>query len=107
MKITRLLGVIGLEEYNNCGLLRSMVVSKEFRNKKVASLLVQGLERYAATLDIDYMYLLTETAQEYFEKKGYEIITRDEVPTAIQTSSEFSRVCPVTAIVMKKQLVQL
>jgi amino-acid N-acetyltransferase len=103
---TRVIGAIGLEKYENCGLLRSMVVSKEFRNKSIASKLVQQLESFATEAGIDCMYLLTETASAYFKKKGYEQISRDEVPKPIHASSEFSHVCPVSAIVMKKQLLK-
>jgi len=99
---SHLIGVIGLEKYNNCGLLRSMVVNKKHRSKNIASQLVQQLEDYATTVGIDCMYLLTESASQYFERKGYERITRDEVPKELQASSEFSHVCPVSAIVMKK-----
>jgi amino-acid N-acetyltransferase len=101
------IAAIGLEQYDNCGLLRSMVVSREHRNKNIASQLVQGLEGKAVASGIDCMYLLTETATQYFEKKGYERIGRNEVPKAIQGSSEFSSVCPVSAIVMKKPLSEI
>lgn len=97
-------GAIGLELYGDCGLLRSMVVAKDHRNKNIASQLVQRLEDYATTVGIECVYLLTETAPQYFERKGYQRITRDEVPKELQASSEFSHVCPVSAIVMKKIL---
>ena len=100
----KVIGVIGLEQYGNCGLLRSMVVNREHRNKSIALQLVQELEYYAAAAGIDYMFLLTETASQYFEKKGYTKINRDEVPKLIQISSEFSHVCPVSATVMKKSI---
>jgi len=103
----KIIGAIGLEQYNNCGLLRSMVVDKEHRNKNVASQLVLQLEQYAITKGIDGMYLLTETAPEFFKRKGYAQISRDETPEPIQASSEFSHVCPVSAIVMKKLLSQI
>jgi len=100
----KVIGAIGLEKYDHCGLLRSMVVNKEYRNKSTASQLVRELEGYAAELGIDCMYLLTETAPGYFERKGYQRIPREEVPQSLQMSSEFSHVCPVSAIVMKKPL---
>jgi len=98
------IGAIGLELYGDCGLLRSMVVMKEYRNKNIASQLVLQLENYAKAKHINCMYLLTETAPQYFEKKGYEKITREEVPEQLKTSSEFNHVCPASAIVMKKEI---
>lgn len=52
----------------------------------------------------DSIYLLTETAKPYFEKRSYTIVERDNTPDVIRRSSEFSHVCPVTAVVMKKTL---
>ena len=102
---SKVIGAIGLEQYGHHGLLRSMVVDKEYRNRNIASQLVLELEKYALGSGIDCMYLLTETAPLYFERKGYKKITREEVPGLLKASSEFSHVCPVSALVMKKQLV--
>jgi amino-acid N-acetyltransferase len=100
----KVIGAIGLEQYGHYGLLRSMVVHAAHRNTHIASRLVEQLEHYGNTLAISDMYLLTETAPAYFEKKGYQKIKREEVPSALQVSSEFSHVCPVSAIAMKKEL---
>jgi amino-acid N-acetyltransferase len=100
----KVIGVIGLEQYDNCGLLRSMVVNNRYRNKNIASRLVNELETRAGSLGIDRIYLLTETAPAFFEKKGYEKISRTEVPKLIQASTEFSSVCPVSAMAMKKSI---
>jgi amino-acid N-acetyltransferase len=98
------IGAIGLEQYKHYGLLRSMVVDTSHRNKNIASQLILQLESYAITAGINYMYLLTETAQQYFERKGYQKIAREEVPEVLQASSEFSHVCPASAIIMKKKI---
>ncbi len=100
----QVIGAIGLELYGGCGLLRSMVVQPAYRSQHIAACLVQQLEQYAKNLGIDVMYLLTETAPGYFERKGYQRIARDEVPEQLRASSEFSHVCPVSTIVMKKQI---
>jgi amino-acid N-acetyltransferase len=97
-------GAVGLEKYNNCGLLRSLVVTKDYRNEKIAGKLVKQLEEKAKISGIDCIYLLTETAPRYFAKKGYERISRDEVPASLKQSSEFSHVCPQSAIVMQKYI---
>ena len=97
-------GAIGLEHYPPFGLLRSMVVRKNYRNQKVAAALVETLEIYATDLKISRIYLLTETAAAWFDKKNYQRVERTEVPDEIKQSTEFSSVCPVSAIVMKKSL---
>ena len=98
----RLVGVVGLEIYSNYGLLRSLVVDQAYRNQQIAEKLIDRLEAQTKQLQLSGIYLLTETATEYFSKKGFQTIQRNEVPAALQQSSEFSHVCPVSAIVMKK-----
>lgn len=100
----QLIGLIGMERYGNFGLLRSMVVHPDHRNKGVAETLITTLEQEARATGITDMYLLTETADKYFSRKGYSIITRETVPAELKQSSEFSHVCPVNAVVMKKEL---
>jgi amino-acid N-acetyltransferase len=104
LRESQVIGAIGLEPYGQYALLRSMVVSQAHRNKNIATRLVEQLEQFGQTLGISEMYLLTETAPAYFAQKGYQQINREEVPSALQASSEFSHVCPVSAIVMKKEL---
>jgi amino-acid N-acetyltransferase len=101
---TSVVGTIGLEVYGECGLLRSMVVHPNQRSGGIATRLVQALEDNAQAQGVRCMYLLTETAPDYFQRKGYERISRENVPDAIKASSEFSTVCPASAIVMKKTL---
>lgn len=101
----KVVGLIGMERYGAFGLLRSMVVHPDYRNRHIAEKLVQLLEEKAATSGIQAMYLLTETAEQYFNRKGYAKLGREEVPAEVQVSSEFSHVCPVSATVMKKSLV--
>jgi amino-acid N-acetyltransferase len=97
-------GVAGVEVYGNCGLLRSLAVHPEHRGAGIAGKLLARLDNMSRLKGLSELYLLTETASAYFEQKNYIKITREDVPTAVQQSSEFSHVCPVSAIVMKKEL---
>jgi amino-acid N-acetyltransferase len=97
-------GAIGLEIYERNGLLRSLVVKKEYRSLQIAAGLVSELEKAARHAGLQTIYLLTETAQHYFSKKGYAIIPRSEAPASLQQSSEFSHVCPTTAVLMRKHV---
>jgi amino-acid N-acetyltransferase len=97
-------GIIGMELYGASALLRSMVVHPAYRNRRIAEDLVKLLEQKAISKGIGSIYLLTETAENYFKKKGYEKVTRQDVPAALFASTEFSHVCPASATVMKKQL---
>ncbi len=98
------IGAIGLETYERNGLLRSLVVKPGYRKMKIATALVRELEKRAKDLKLQDIYLLTETAQSYFSPKGYETIGRDEAPESLKQSTEFSHVCPSSAILMKKKL---
>lgn len=99
-------GVAGIELYGNYGLLRSVATAKAFRNKGIAQGLLDGIEDLAKTTGLQAIYLLTETAPEYFKKKGFVQIERTAIPAEVQRSSEFSHVCPVSAIAMVKTIKQ-
>jgi amino-acid N-acetyltransferase len=98
------IGVAGLEVYGDSGLLRSVAVKPGYRGQGLAASLILQAEALALSKGLASVYLLTETAASYFERKGYKQITRAEAPAELQRSSEFSHVCPQSAIVMKKSL---
>jgi amino-acid N-acetyltransferase len=97
-------GVAGLELYGNYGLLRSVAVDKNQRGKGIAAELLSRIEAVAINKGLEGIYLLTETAAEYFNNKGYEHIARMDIPEEIKESSQFRHVCPESAIAMKKIL---
>lgn len=97
-------GVAGVEVYGAYGLLRSLAVSPQHRSLGIAGKLLQHMDALCKLKGLSALYLLTETAPGYFEKKNYQKINRDEVPAEVRQSSQFSHVCPVSAIVMKKLL---
>jgi amino-acid N-acetyltransferase len=97
-------GVIGLELLGDNALLRSMAVNTAYRNGGQAAALVLQLEALALRSRAHTIYLLTETARDYFLRKGYEVIDRSQAPPSIQSSSEFSHVCPASAVLMGKYL---
>ena len=99
-----IIGGIGLEIYESNGLLRSLIVKREYRGMQIAAGLVQEIEQRAKNAGLHTMYLLTETAQDYFSKKGYEIVNRSDAPESLQRSTEFSHVCPTTAVLIKKEI---
>ncbi len=100
----KIAGVIGLEEYSKYGLLRSMATAEAYRNKGIATLLINKLFEYAQKQNLQTIYLLTETAEKYFNSKGFKKINRDDVASEIKQSKEFSHLCPSTAVVMKKNV---
>jgi amino-acid N-acetyltransferase len=99
------IGVAGLEIYGEYGLLRSLAVSPAFRDQGIADKLLRQIEALADSRGLKAICLLTETAPGYFDRKGYTRITRADVPAEVQRSSEFSHVCPQSAIVMMKNII--
>jgi amino-acid N-acetyltransferase len=97
-------GVAGLEVYGNYGLLRSLAVNQSSRGRGIAAHLLSKIESLAANKGLEAIYLLTETAKDYFERKGYEHIARMDIPDAVKASSEFTHVCPESATAMQKSL---
>lgn len=100
-----LAGVVGLEPFGAVGLLRSLAVRADLRGRGHGQALVAALERYAQGAGARELFLLTETAPEFFARLGYQKIPRADAPAPLQATSEFAGLCPQSAICMKKRLV--
>jgi amino-acid N-acetyltransferase len=94
--------LVGLEIYGDAALLRSLVVSTAARTQGLGSALVLHAEEYAATHRVRSLYLLTTAAEAYFEHQGYRRIDRSEAPPSIQSTREFSVLCPSSSALMVK-----
>jgi|SRR4030095_729224 len=97
-------GTGGLELFNNCALLRSVSVKKDLQNRGLGKYINKELERMSKEKGVDCLYLLTTTAKDFFCHEGYEVVDREEAPELIKNTSEFSSVCPSTAVAMRKYL---
>jgi len=95
-----LIGSGGLELYGNAALLLSVAVDESLRGKSLGRNIVEDLVLKAKNLKVKSIYLLTETANEFFIKKGFQNVSRQDVPKEVSESSEFSEVCPSTASCM-------
>ena len=101
-----LVGVIGLEQFEDVGLLRSLVVDPSARSEGVGRQLVTALEEKAKDDGVAELWLLTIDADVYFARLNYEIMSRDAAPAAIQATNEFSSLCPGDAVLMRKKLLE-
>ena len=97
----RIAGCAGLEIHGPYGLLRSVAVAPRTRGNGIGRMLVENRLEHAKARGLEAIYLLTVTAQTYFERFGFEPIGRDEAPLEIRRTVEFSEACPKTAAVMK------
>jgi amino-acid N-acetyltransferase len=103
----KIIGIGGLETYNQFGLIRSIVVKPECRNNGVAKNIYGLIEKKASDSGIKTLYLLTETAIDYFKKLGFKIQSRSNVPKSIMRTKQFRELCPSSAVVMFRDISNL
>jgi amino-acid N-acetyltransferase len=101
---SELLGCIGLEVYDDVGLLRSLAVTSGSRGAGLGGALVERLLTEARERGIRTMYLLTTTAERYFPRFGFERLTRAEADPCLLASEELRGACPDTAVLMRLRL---
>ena len=99
-----LIGAVGLEVIDSDALLRSLVVVPSHHGKGLGIQLVDGIEAHAHELGVTSLYLLTTTADHFFDQHGYERIERASVPEAIGATTEFVSFCPDSAVCMMRTL---
>lgn len=101
-----LVGVVGVEECCEYGLLRSTAVSREWRSRGLGRQLVQHAIAESESKGVQALYLLTTTAEQYFPSFGFAKTTRDAVPAPVRRTGEFTSACPASATVMVRELVR-
>ncbi len=101
---SEIVGAVGLEIWNDNGLLRSLVVKDNFRNYGF------GNELYARSIDLakqnnlKQVVLLTTTAEQFFSKKGFTKVTGINIPSFVKETKEYTIYCPSSSAVMMKQI---
>jgi amino-acid N-acetyltransferase len=91
----------GAEAYQFAALIRSVAVQPEYRSKGLGRRIVRQLLDRLASRGLREFYLLTTTAEEYFKKRGFKPIDRDEVHPQLLSSREFQGACSDTAVCMR------
>ncbi len=104
MPAETLAGVIALQSFDEVGLLRSLAVAKSARSAGCGSKLVQAVERTANETGVRQLWLLTTSAERFFEYRGFRAVSRGLAPPAIRQTAEFAGLCPDSAVVMMKIL---
>ena len=90
----------GIEPAGKYALLRSIVTLPEFQGKGYGQKFCELLVSEARGLDFLGLYLLTTTSEPFFARLGFEKADRASVPDRIASTTEFSDICPDTAICM-------
>ena len=96
-----IIGSIGLEVYGDTALLRSAVVSASEQRKGIGGMLYNRNVQQARSLGVKRLILLTNTAEEYFARKGFKTVYQKSVTGPITTSAEFTGSCPSHAACME------
>lgn len=93
-----------LEIYGGYGLLRSLSVKLGTRGKALGTTVTQFLIEEARKRNVTTIYLLTDSARGFFQKKGFVEVDRNDVPVELHVSSEFSHGQRASAVAMKLDL---
>lgn len=97
-------GFGGLEIFGDQALLRSVVTLPPVRNTGIGGAIVAALEMEARIRGARAVWLLTDTAVDFFVRLGYRKYQRADAPKALQETAQFRRLCPAAATAMMKQL---
>lgn len=100
----QIVGSAALECYGHSALLRSVAVAEPWWGTGLGHQLVESAFDLARRRQVQRLYLLTETAAEWFPRFGFVPVERSAVDPAVQASVEFTSACPDSAQAMRKDL---
>jgi amino-acid N-acetyltransferase len=96
-----ILGCAAVERYGKSGLLRSVALESRERRRGFGARLVLAALEQARGNGIAELILLTTTAAPFFERLGFRVIRREDVPASVRASVEFQSACPASAAVLR------
>ncbi len=97
-------GVVATEQFGQDALLRSLAVSPGARGRGLGEALAARALGDAQAAGARVGWLLTETADTFFEARGWQSVDRSAAPTAVARSVEFASSCAETARAMRRTL---
>ena len=100
----KIVGAVGLELYGRYALLRSAAVAKTWHGFGIGRALVGEIISQARTRNIETVFLLTTTAENYFPSFGFVKVGRSDVPDELLASRELQGACSDSATVMRLAL---
>lgn len=100
----QVVGCTALELYGDAALLRSVAVDAGQRGRGLGQALTRAALDLARARGAYQVYLLTETAGDFFPRFGFRPGARAEVAPAVTQSVEFTSACPQSALVMALSL---
>ncbi len=101
---SNIIGSVGIECYGKKALLRSLAVHPSYQKNGYGNLLYEKILSEVKKKNIGEIYLLTESAENFFERQGFKTISRSEVDEIVKESVEFKYVCPESCTCMNLKL---
>ena len=86
------------------GLLRSIVVLPSRRRMGIGRRFVEFLLDRMKGSGVEQAWLLTTTAEPFFDKLQFRVRPRHEAPATIAETREFAQLCPASAVLMCRKL---
>lgn len=99
-----IIGVIGAEVFGENALLRSLCTRKELRQQGVGRALTMALIQKLTDQGVRHVFLLTESAENFFARHGFSRVERADVPAEIAETEQFGNLCPASAVCMQREL---
>lgn len=100
----RVVAVGAIEHHGDAALLRSVVTDPIAQGRGLARSMVDALDALCRERGVQDLYLLTDTAADYFERLGFRECARSAAPRAIRVTRQFSTLCPDSATLMHRHL---
>lgn len=97
----RPIGFGGFELYGEDVLLRSVVVLAESRGQGYGRAITEAVLRRAREAGARHAYLLTSTAESFFEHDGFARIDRAEAPPSILATRQAATICSTAALLTR------
>lgn len=98
------IGLIGVELYSGCCLLRSLAVREDRRNQGIARSLIKEALKFAYDKKSFDVYLITETIGDTMERYGFVDVGRESAPSDLLESPFFHGICPCSSRLMHKNI---
>lgn len=98
------LGYCGIEAYGRDVLLRSLVVLPAHKGQGLGAQIVHATAAIAGERHISELWLLTNSAKDFFNHLSWQIRDRADAPEQIAASAEFTSLCPASATCMSLRL---
>ncbi|MGM7703083.1 GNAT family N-acetyltransferase [Pseudalkalibacillus sp. Hm43] len=100
----KMAGTVGLERFGTDGLIRSLVLDKEYSSEELLLQLLKAVIRLADYKGIETVYLLTRVTS-IFYALGFTEIPYDKVPDDLLNSPHLKQYDRDQIAIMKRQLI--